>query len=325
MFYPLKFKPVYKSYLWGGRSMEEKLNRIIPDGRVAESWELCCRDDGMSTISNGIFKDRLLSDIIAEYKESILGAKIYDGDYKMFPLFVKLIDANDKLSVQVHPDDDFAKKNGDYFGKTEMWYIIDAKPGARLVYGLKDGTSRSDFEKAINDGRIKDLLNEVPVSPGDVFYIPAGTVHALLDGLLVAEVQQNSNTTYRLYDWDRLDSNGKPRELHIEKALEVIDFDTKLPTAGPNAVQICTGYTIRHLISGRYFTIQEISVNKEYNDCTEGSNFIVYMSLDGEGSVDYPHGTEPISTGETVFIPATLGNYTIKGNLKLLKIFIEGH
>jgi len=321
LLYPLKFIPIYKKYLWGGRNMESKLHRNIPDGKIAESWDICCRDDGMSIVSNGNLMGKSLSSIVKRYGEDLLGTDVCNGSYKIFPLLIKIIDANDKLSVQVHPDDSYAVKNGECSGKTEMWYIIDAKPGAKLVYGLKENMTKDEFIKAINNRDIKNVLNEVPVLPGSVFYIPAGTVHALLDGILVAEIQQNSNTTYRIYDWDRVDSGGNPRELHIEKALDVINFDFHPMDEELAVVHDFEGSKIKELVNSSYFSVEEVEVDTTYKESTDGSRFFIYMVISGKGYIEFLNGAEDVGAGETILIPASMGSFEIKGKLKMLKVF----
>ncbi|MDI6619281.1 MAG: class I mannose-6-phosphate isomerase [Clostridiales bacterium] len=323
MLYPLKFHPVYKSILWGGRNIEKKFNRNIPDGKIAESWELCCRNDGMSIVSNGDLKGLTFEGMLEKYKEQLVGTDVY-GVYKNFlPLFIKIIDANDRLSVQVHPDDKYAKSHGEGNGKTEMWYIIDAKPGAKLVYGLKIGVTKSDFIHSLSSGNLDKLLNEIPVSPGDVFYIPSGTVHAILDGILIAEIQQNSNTTYRVFDWNRVDKNGKPRELHIDKAIEVINFDNP-PVLNRNRNYVDKGgYNERVLSENDYFTVKELNISDEFTGETDGRKFTVYMFIEGNGRIYYEKGCEPVSLGETVMLPASMGKYSIKGHAKILEIYVN--
>ncbi|NLI89612.1 MAG: class I mannose-6-phosphate isomerase [Epulopiscium sp.] len=305
MFYPIKFQPIYKSMIWGGDNIAKKFNRQVPEGKIGESWEICCREDGMSIVSNGSLKGKSFEEIIKEHKEDLLGKDVYDETAThLFPLLIKIIDATDNLSVQVHPDDEYAAKHNDS-GKTELWYVLDTKPGASLIYGLKEGMTKEEFTKAVEEGNIKDTLNEIEVKPGDVIFIPAGTVHALLDGVMIAEIQQNSNVTYRLYDWDRLQDDGTSRELHVEDALNVIDFDRPLFT--PN--------------DGACFTVEEVEVDGLYYSKTDGSTFYVYMVTEGSGVMKYEGGEESLSLGDTVLVPATMGGYSIEGELKVLEVF----
>lgn len=323
MYYPLKLEPVYKDILWGGNRIAQKFNRKTPFERVAESWELCCRDDGMSIIANGEKAGTPLQALIDADGDGILGSAVANRYAGEFPLLFKIIDANDKLSVQVHPDDAYAHKVGEPNGKNELWYIIDAKPGAKLIYGLKEGVTKESFMAAVKDGKVASTMHEATVKPGDIFYIPAGTVHAILDGILIAEIQQNSNTTYRIYDWDRVGADGKGRELHINKALDVINFG-QAPDAGKSGQVIDgAGFVSKTVIRCEFFAIDEITVTGTYSDRLNGSSFAALMNIEGSGSIDYDGGSFEIAPGDTLLLPAALGNYTLSGNMKVLKTFIE--
>lgn len=311
MLYPLFFEPVYKNIIWGGRKFETYFKRTIPDGNVAESWEICCHQNGMSIIKNGPLQGKTLDEVIKLYKKEILGEK-----YDKFPLLIKLIDANDKLSIQVHPHDEYSKRVENQLGKTEMWYVIDAKEGAKLVYGLKKGTTRESLKKTIEENTIEELLNFVSVEKGDIIFIPSGTVHAILDGLLLAEIQQNSDITYRLYDWNRVDKDGKKRELHIDKALDVIDYDFEGKVLKPEFKEH-NGYKMAQAVSCKYFNVDIIKVEKEFKDKPTDS-FIIFTAVEGEGNLTYGEEYE-IKVGNSFLIPASLNEFKIKGNLTLLK------
>lgn len=311
MLYPLKFNPIYKEILWGGRRIAQYFNREIPDGNIAESWELSCNADSMSIVSNGEYRGTELFTLIYKYKEKILGTKIYEKYGLHFPLLVKIIDANDKLSVQVHPDDGYAKLIGEKNGKNEMWYVLDAKEDAKLIYGLKKNISREDFVNAIKKGTIIDTLNEVPVKAGDCLYIPSGTVHAILEDILIAEIQQNSNTTFRIYDWDRTDKYGNKRELHIERALDVINFNSYKTHISNSGQKI-------KLIESEYFNVDEININDKYILTVLGEFFIVIMNIHGSGKIHWKNGVETINKGDTLLLPASLGEIKIEGKLKIL-------
>lgn len=223
--YSIKFEPVFKEKVWGGNKLAKYLSKDVSmDVKVGESWEIACHREGTSKIRNGEYKGLTLEELIKHYGDIVFGKSI-EKITDRFPLLIKFIDANDKLSVQVHPDDEYAMKFEDDFGKTEMWYIVDAEPGAKLVYGLKKGITKEDFIKAIENNDFDEILREIEVKKGDVVFIPAGTIHAIGKGILIAEIQQSSDITYRVYDWNRVGLDGKPRELHIEKALDVINFD----------------------------------------------------------------------------------------------------
>lgn len=316
MLYPLKFNPIYKEILWGGRRIAQYFDREIPDGNIAESWELSCRADSMSIVSNGEYRGAELSTLICKYKEKILGTQIYEKYGLNFPLLVKIIDANDRLSVQVHPDDEYAKLIGENNGKNEMWYVLDAKDDAKLIYGLKQNVSREDFVNAIKKGTIIDTLNEVQVKAGDCLYIPSGTVHAILEDILIAEIQQNSNTTFRIFDWDRTDKHGNKRELHIERALDVINFDT-------NKSQISNSNQKVRLIESEYFNVDEININDKHILTVPKEVFMVVMNISGLGKIYWENGTEIINKGDTLLLPASLGDIEIEGKLKILCTFAK--
>ncbi|WP_027307660.1 mannose-6-phosphate isomerase, class I [Caloramator sp. ALD01] len=319
MLYPLFFQPVYKEIIWGGQNLNKIFGRSLPYEKTAESWEVCCHKNGMSIIENGIYKEKTLQEIIDIYKEELLGTKALK--YDRFPLLIKYIDANDKLSVQVHPNDEYALKFEGDFGKTEMWYVVDAKDDAKLIYGVKEGTTKEEFKEALFNKQLEDCLNYVSVKKGDVIFIPSGTVHAILDGIVIAEIQQNSDTTYRVYDWNRVDKNGKPRELHIEKALDVIDFNISGKVVSPVS-QKFNGYSLSNIAKCNYFSVDEINVENKYFDKTNGESFHIYMCIEGNGRLNYNGEIYDISAGKTFMIPAKKEEFTIEGQLKLLKAYL---
>lgn len=321
MLYPLKFEPVYKSLIWGGNNIERKFKRQLPQGRIGESWEICCRSNGMSIVSNGSLKGKTLEELIEIYKEDLLGCDVY-SKYSDFPLLIKIIDANDKLSVQVHPDDEYARKCNEKNGKNEIWYILDARPEAKLIYGLKGCATRDDLLNAIKNNDIKNYLNEIPVKPGDALYIPAGKVHAILDGIMVAEIQQDSDTTYRLYDWDRVDSLGNPRELHIEKALDVINFEESCVVTENSRKLECSDFCMTSLSQNEYFNLDNIKIKDSYKDMADGSKFHIYFVIEGNGTIEFSKGREELCPGCSLFVPACLGEYIISGRLNVLKTYI---
>jgi mannose-6-phosphate isomerase len=324
MLYPLKFQPVYKSYLWGGRKLEQ-FGKTLPEGIVAESWEISCHPSGVSIISNGEYAGTPLTGFIGDFGSKVVGTALPDKDLAKFPLLVKLIDANDRLSVQVHPDDAYASshENGE-LGKNEMWYILEAKPGAELIYDIRPGTTKADFAQAVSQGVIESRLKKLPVSPGDVINIPAGLVHAIGAGIILAEIQQNSDTTYRVYDYDRIDANGDKRPLHIEKALEVIDFNSR------NRREKAQGLIIepkkdaqkKYLVANPYFAVELDTVRETLDEIADGSKFYIYFLTEGSGEILYNNGSIPVTRGESILIPASLGAYTLKGKLKALKAYV---
>jgi mannose-6-phosphate isomerase len=322
MYYPIKFKPVYKDYIWGGRYFE-KFARELPDGILAESWELSCHKNGVSIVSNGELEGKTLPEIIKADPKNILGTK-FPVNCDEIPILIKLIDANDRLSVQVHPDDNYAAVYEGGLGKNEMWYIVDVKPGAKLVAGLKAGVTKEIFTKAINDNHIAECLLEVDVKPGDVINIPAGLVHAIGAGIVIAEIQQTSDTTYRVFDYNRVDSEGVGRPLHLKKALEVINFE-----AGPRKVK-CEGITVKVndncsktvFLANKYFACERYDVKGSFTEKCDGSKFYTFICLEGDGKIEIGDIVVSFQAGETVFIPAALGEYNVDGHFKALKTYI---
>lgn len=322
MLYPLRFKPVYKDYLWGGRALAALGKTLPSSGIVAESWEISGHHHGPSIIDNGPLAGRSLPDVVATLGRTLMGSVIPDQDLVKFPLLIKLIDARDQLSVQVHPDDDFARQHehGEN-GKNEMWYVVSAQPGARLIAGVKPGVNREQFARAVQDGACLDLLRAIPVKAGDVINIPAGLVHAIGDGLVICEIQQNSDTTYRVYDYDRRDAEGKTRPLHLEKALQVIDFDHHDQTPLIAGLMIRQGDLSRRvLVINRYFTVEEQRIAGQVSYRTDGSRFRTITVLEGQGSLIYTDATgtvinDPLFPGDSLLIPASLTSWQIEGTL----------
>ena len=324
MLYPLKFKPVYKDYIWGGRNLE-KVGKILPEGNIAESWEVSCHPDGMSIISNGIFEGLSLVEFIKMMGKDAVGTNIYDNKKTYFPLLLKLIDARDKLSVQVHPDNNYANVNehGE-LGKREAWYIIDAKPDAKIIYNTISGIDKESFTKAVSENEIDSCLNYINVFPGDVIDIYPGIIHSIGAGIVLAEIQQNSNLTYRLYDYDRKDKEGNKRPLHIKKALEVMDFlpQNRKEMAKGIDLQINPGSYKTFKLANKYFSLEIYNINGQIEESTDGSKFYIYLFIEGEASVDSLNYTISVKAGESIFIPASMGKFTIKGNFKALKMYV---
>jgi mannose-6-phosphate isomerase len=324
MFYPFKFQPVYKDYIWGGRNFE-KLGKTLPKGIVAESWEVSCHPDGVSIIENGEFRGVPLPSMVDIYGRTLVGTALPEKDLRKFPLLVKFIDANKDLSVQVHPDDIYANahESGEY-GKNEMWYIMSAEPGAKLIYDVVPGTTRESFRRAVEEDNIEHCLKSMEVFPGDVINIPSGLIHAIGKGILLAEVQQNSNTTYRVYDYNRTDKNGSKRPLHIGKALDVIDFDASGRKEKYRGLEISAGAdsSKKFLIANSYFSVELYIVSGVINEEADGSRFHIYTFIDGEGEITYESGCIKVKFGESVLIPASMGKYQIHGSLKALKSYV---
>jgi len=310
--YPLKLQAPLKDYIWGGTTLKTKYNKITDLEKVAESWELACHKDGQSIILNGKARGMTLESYIAQQGERILGT--HGSRFSYFPLLIKLIDAKDNLSVQVHPENEYALRVEGEYGKTEMWYIVDCEPGASLLYGFKKEISKDEFERRIADHTLLDVCNRVKVHKGDVFFIEAGTLHAIGKGILIAEIQQNSNTTYRIYDYGRLGNNGKPRELHVAKAIDV----TKLvpPTHETKAaleMDFFANYKADLLVQCEYFTVYHFDLHGKCHLQATKKSFQSILVLDGTLEIEYAAGEMTIEKGESVFIPAEMGEYMLKG------------
>lgn len=313
--YPMKFIPAFKERVWGGRALE-RFGWRLPEGPIGEAWVIADHPNGVSQVANGAFAGKGLNEVRETCGTAWFGAKGI-GRNGRFPLLVKLLDCNDDLSVQVHPDDDYERLPPGEQGKTEMWYVLDARPGAKIIYGLKPGIGRAELEAAIREGRIMDTLREVSARPGDTFYIPAGTVHALCAGVLVAEIQQNSDTTYRLYDYNRPGLDGKPRELHIEDSLNVIAY------SGSGAAHKSTdgarpGEWLE-LAASPYFVTHKGVVQGEWRIATSPDSFDILVVCDGEGAVRWADGAEPVKAGDCLLVPASLGEYALDGRMTVLR------
>jgi mannose-6-phosphate isomerase len=324
MLYPLKFNPVYKDYIWGGRNLEN-IGKQLPKGIVAESWEISSHPDGITTVLNGEFKGMALPSLWTKFGRQISGSMLPQKDVDKFPLLVKFIDANDNLSVQVHPDDNFAAmhENGER-GKNEMWYILSAEPGAKVIYDVVTGTTREEFSHAVRDNNTEKYLKQIEVYAGDVIYIPAGLIHSIGKGIMLVEIQQNSNTTYRVYDFDRVDKTGCKRPLHIEKALEVVSFsnsERKVKHPGLE-IQLSLGCSKNYIIANKHFCVEVYEIDGTLHESTDERSFLAYVFIEGAGTIYYDSGYIGVKAGESILIPASLGNYTIEGNLKALKSYV---
>lgn len=319
MLEPIFLSPVFKDYIWGGTKLKEVFKKPVEnEACTAESWEVSTNENGSSMIKNGTYQKESLKDLFDDntVREEIFGIKTIGLD--KFPILIKYLDANNKLSVQVHPDDNYAIEKENSIGKTEMWYILECDENAQIICGIKEGVDKSTLQQAIKEGKITDMLQFVPVQKGDVIYIESGTIHALLGGTLVAEVQQNSDLTYRLYDWDRVDAAGKKRELHIEKALDVIDFMKK-----PEIVH--TSERIEDTIQiadSAYFKTDKIVVKGEYTDTSNEDTFYAVNVVEGQGTIISHEKSYQLNKGDSLIIPAKLGEYKILGELELLKSYI---
>lgn len=314
--YPLKFEPIFVEKVWGGNKLNKNLNKnVASDVKIGESWEISAVKDRESVVANGFLAGNTIEDLIEIYMGELVGDKIYLKYGVEFPLLFKFIDANDKLSIQVHPDDDTAKHRHYAYGKTEMWYVVDAEPDAEIIVGFNKHLPKSDFINKLDDKSFLDYLNFEKIKKGDVFYIPSGRIHALLKGTMVAEIQQTSDITYRLYDWDRNGLDGEPRELHIDLAFDVIDFSFK----DSYKVEYSVIPAQRNLlVANPYFTTNLIEFDKTVVlDYSKVESFVVLMCLEGGIKIDYNGDDEvEVECGETVLLPAEFEFVTLKSETK---------
>lgn len=310
--------PTLKDTIWGGTRLISEYGFETKQDNIAEAWLLSAHPDGPSYVRNGIYAGKTLAEVIAAEGKEILGT--HNAEKQDFPILIKLIDAKNKLSVQVHPGDAYARRVENENGKTEAWYILDAAPGAELVYGLKKEVTRDGFSESIQKKEIETILNFVPVKKGDVVFIPSGMLHAIGAGIFLAEVQQSSNTTYRVYDYDRPDKNGKPRELHIEKATDVVDL--RVPQAdfsAKGAPQTVDGAVCTYLTGCSYFSMTQLAVDGCYADSAGEESFVSLLVLDGEGLLICGEQKLQLKKGSSVFIPAGKGAYEVQGKLNILE------
>lgn len=327
MLYPIKFKPRIKERIWGGQAILKKkgsaVSRLAKDKLYGESWDLSSVKGDVSVVANGMLKGNNLNEIIEVYMGELVGEENFERYGLEFPLLVKYLDCNDKLSVQVHPDDALAEERHNSYGKTEAWYVVDCKPGAAIYLGFKDlNITREEYIAAVSESRLEPLLNKVEVHPGDVFFIPAGTVHALGAGIEVVEVQQTSDVTYRIYDWDRVDASGKGRELHTALAVDAIDFEA-------DAELLHRKYDLQKggeakVIESPYFTMvmHDVADGKELNRSMLDS-FIIYIAIKGSMELVADGVKESFAEGEVVLVPAEMNEVRIEGTGTVMEVYIN--
>lgn len=314
--YPLTFEPVFRDYIWGGRRLETLLGRHLPPGIVAESWDISGHASTPTRVRQGYWQGRTLPEVLEALGLDLVGHNSREMLARgRFPLLIKLLDANRDLSVQVHPDDAYAREHeGGELGKTEMWYVLHAEPGTELIYGLARGVTKDSFRAALQDGSLHTQLHRVAIAPGDAIFVPAGTVHALLAGAVVAEIQQNSDTTYRVYDWGRLGADGRPRPLHIDKALEVIDW-TRIEPSKQSLILLSNTGGVCHtqLVACPHFSVErlEMSAGAAFEGRCDGSTFEIWGCVAGKGLLEWTGGDLPLAAVNFVLLPAVLGNYRV--------------
>lgn len=306
---PLKLTPAFKDYIWGGEKLRTIYGKKTDLSPVAESWELSCHKDGHSVICGGEFDGKTLDEYIRENPD-VLGTSVKGNE---LPILIKFIDANDSLSVQVHPNDEQAKEWEGQNGKTEMWYVVDAEADARITFGVCQDTTKEELAVAIKEKRVESLLNSVPSKKGDVFFVEAGTIHAIGKGNLIAEIQQNSNVTYRLYDYGRVGKDGKERELHIDKGVAASNCN-KIQAKKP--VECADGTRI--LAECEYFVVREVKIDGAKAFKADEKSYHSIIVTDGKAEITADGFSVPMVAGETAFIPAGLGDYALKGNAIVL-------
>ena len=306
-------EPVYKDYIWGGNRLKNEFGKNSPFEKTAESWEISCNQNGICKVKNGEFQGKLLSEIYNDkkYKDRVFGTNC--DKYEEFPILIKFIDATNNLSIQVHPDEEYAHKQGFSYGKNEMWYVIDAKENSGIIAGMSKPVSKEELRDIVENNKIKSYLNFVQVKEGDSIYIPAGTLHAILEGSFICEIQQNSDITYRVYDWDRVGKDGKPRELHKKEAIDTID-SSYIPE-----ILHDTGESRQILANNNLFEVEKIICKEKIEMTTKTETFEAFNVIKGSG---YINGIE-IKKGDSFIAPACFGKYMINGELELLRTIIK--
>ena len=318
-FYPLQFAPILKERIWGGEKLKTVLDKPITSAITGESWELSTVEGDVSVIANGEWKGKSLTDIINECPNEILGTAVHSRFGNQFPLLFKYLDAREDLSIQVHPNDELAKKRHNSFGKTEMWYIMQADEDARIIVGFKEKSNAAAYLENLKNKTLLSILDAVKVKSGDVFFLETGTVHAIGAGLVVAEIQQTSDITYRLYDFDRVDAAGNTRELHVDLALEAINY---------NKVQTKKEYTKNAnesnvVVDCPYFTTNFIPLDGTIAVSKSGKTFTVYMCVEGTFEIEYDDSKLEYKKGDTVLIPAAMNAFILNGKASILEIYIS--
>ncbi len=321
--YPLKFKPIFKDKIWGGTQIQTKFGMDYGNlSNCGEAWLISGYGEDLTIVENGFLAGNNINELVEIYMGELVGDRIFEKYGNEFPLLIKFIDSNDWLSVQVHPDDALSKKMKINGGKTEMWYVLGAENGAKLISGFSKKVEKEEYLERLNNKNLKEILNYESVEKGDVFFIPAGRIHALGPGTLLAEIQQTSDATFRIYDWDRIDTAGMSRELHTDAALQALDFEVQK--------EYKTKYKSEQnqstpLIECPYFTTRLIEMDQDVvKNFQELDSFVIYMVVEGNCSLTYANGKIDLKLGEAALVPASIDNIGLhpKEKTKLLEIFI---
>ncbi|WP_343488475.1 type I phosphomannose isomerase catalytic subunit [Allomuricauda sp. d1] len=319
--YPLKFDPIMKDRLWGGEKLKELFDKPSKTDTTGESWELSAVKGNVSVVSDGSLKGKTLQKLIDKHPVELLGKSVYERFGKEFPILIKFIDAKKDLSIQLHPNDKMAKERHDSFGKTEMWYIMDADPGAELIVGFNQNVDRSTYQKSLENDTLLELLNYEKVAEGDTFFINTGKIHAIGAGVLLAEIQQTSDITYRVFDFNRKDKNGNLRELHTELALDAIDYEKKDDF---KVAYTKVEDTVNNMVSCLYFKTDVLPLTNDFElDISDRDSFTVLMCVEGASTVSNENGTASFKKGETILLSASSKNMRILTNgCKILQVTI---
>ncbi len=320
--YPLKFAPILKEKIWGGNKLVTKLNKNSLLKNIGESWEISDVENNVSIVSNGDLKGKSLKELLQIYKANLIGENNYSNFGDKFPLLIKFIDAKQDLSVQVHPNDKLSKKYHNSFGKTEMWYIVEADKKAKLILGFKDIITPKEYVHLLKEKKIMTVLNSENVKKGDAFFIKPGTVHSIGVGIVLAEIQQTSDITYRIYDFDRVDADGNKRELHTELAIEALNFSNKIDAKRDYSTKI---NTLNNIVTCTYFKTNFLPVvNEKVIDYSKTDSFVIFMCVEGNATISIFDNSTTVIFGETVLIPANAQEViiTTKMGCKLLEITV---
>ncbi|WP_179377344.1 type I phosphomannose isomerase catalytic subunit [Winogradskyella wichelsiae] len=318
--YPIKFQPILKDKIWGGQKLNKYFNKNSKSKNLGESWEISIVKNDISVVSNGELKGESLQELVDNYKSRLLGSKNWKHFGNKFPLLIKFIDAKRDLSIQLHPNDELARKRHNSFGKTEMWYVMQADVDANLIVGFNQKVNKEIYLKHLNEKSLTKILNFDKVKEGDTYFIEAGRIHAIGAGVLLAEIQQTSDVTYRVYDWDRVDDDGNERELHNDIAIDAFNFEMEDDFRIDYKIEKNTS---NKMVECPFFTTNFIEVNSNLDIKNSNDSFMIYMCVDGEVEISTKDSVDHISKGETILIPAEVENFKLKSNYaKLLEVYI---
>ncbi|MEC4116927.1 type I phosphomannose isomerase catalytic subunit [Myroides phaeus] len=317
--YPILFNPILKDRIWGGTKLESVLGKDIHSSEVGESWEISGVPNDISIVANGAYKSMELDKLIAAYPQEVLGNSIIERFGLHFPLLFKFLDAKEDLSIQLHPNDLLAQKRHNSCGKTEMWYVMQADPGARVVVDFKEGVTQESYLEHLKKNTLPSILKEIPVKKGDVFFIDAGTIHAIGKGVLLAEIQQTSDITYRVYDWGRVDAKGNSRELHVDLALDAIDYNKKEVELQYSQEK----NTVNKIVECPFFSVNYIPLKGEFLKKKDSQRFYIYVVTEGECTMTIGSEKYQFQKGNTILVPALIENIQLSGDATLLEIFVS--